>query len=279
MRPRAEWLETFLAIADSGSLTRAGARVARSQSTVSLQLQQLEDVLGVRLFDRDTRHVRLTAAGERLVPLAQRALEATDAAVRVGQEGAPRTVRVGVPEEYADRLLPALLAAAGRGGGSRFEVECTGSAELERRVEAHRLDLAVVLGDEIHAKGRPICSDPVIWLEAPGRDLSRQRPLPVALFDQDCSWRSKALDALDRGGVDFRVVFTSPSVAGVRAGIRAGVAVGVLARSTAGPDLEPVRSGEAPPSLPDAELALIGAALEDENALPIVQRVRDAVTA
>ncbi|MDZ7828752.1 MAG: LysR family transcriptional regulator [Halofilum sp. (in: g-proteobacteria)] len=278
MRPRAEWLDTFLAIADTGSLTRAGRRVARSQSAVSLQLQQLEELLGTRLFDRDTRHVRLTAAGERLVPLARRALEATDAAARVGQGSAPRTVRVGVPEEYADRLLPELLDVTGHGGGVRFEVECTASAELERRVDAHRLDLAVVLADEIRSRGLPICNDPVIWLEAPGHGLSRRRPLPVALFDQACSWRSKALDALDRAGIDFRVVFTSASVAGVRAGILSGVAVGALARSTAGSRLAPIPVVDAPPSLPHAELALIGAGLEDENAQPIVQRVRLAVT-
>jgi len=277
MRPRAEWLDTFLAIADTGSLTAAGRRVARSQSAVSLQLQQLESLLGTRLFDRDTRHVRLTAAGERLVPLARRALAATDAAARVGQESTPRTVRVGVPEEYADRLLPELLDATGPGRGVRFEVECTASAELERRVDAHRLDLAVVLADEIRAKGLPVCTDPVVWLAAPGCGLSRQRPLPVALFDQACSWRSKALGALDHAGIDFRVVFTSASVAGVRAGIRAGVAVGALARSTAGPDLAPIRSADAPPSLPDAALTLIGAGLEDENAQPIVRRVREAV--
>lgn len=100
----------------------------------------------------------------------------------------------------------------------------------------------------------------------------------MALFDQACSWRSKALDALDRAGIDFRVVFTSASVAGVRAGILSGVAVGVLARSTAGSRLAPIPVVDAPPSLPHAELALIGAGLEDENAQPIVQRVRLAVT-
>jgi len=277
-RPRPEWLETFLAIVDTGSLTHAGERVARSQSAVSLQLHRLEEALGARLFDRDTRHVRLTAAGERLLPLARRALAAADATALAAREDEPRTVRVGVPEEYADLLLPDLLDVTGpHTEAVRFEVECTGSAELERRVVRRRLDLAVVLADEVTERAHSICTDPVAWLEAPGFELGRRRPLPVALFDQACSWRSKALAALDRAGMDFRLVFTSPSVAGVRAGIRAGVAVGALARSTAGPDLRPMESADCPPPLPPAELALIGAGLEDEDAAPIVRRVRAAV--
>jgi DNA-binding transcriptional LysR family regulator len=280
MRPRPEWLETFLAIAETGNLTRAGVRVARSQSAVSQQLRLLENLLATRLFERDTRHVQLTPAGERLVPLARRALSATDAAAAVAGEGGPRTVRVGVPEEYADRLLPELLQISGTSGTAiRFEVECTASAELESRVVEQQLDLAVALGDEIEGRGHPICSEPVIWLEAPDRPVAGQRPLPVALFDQDCSWRSRALDALEHAGIDFRVVFTSASVAGVRAGIRAGVAAGALARSTAGPDLRPIPAGKGPPSLPDVSLVLIGTGLDDERARPIVQRVRAAVLA
>jgi DNA-binding transcriptional LysR family regulator len=278
MRPRLEWLETFLAIAETGSLTRAGTRVARSQSAVSLQLHRLEEVLGVRLFDRDTRHVRLTPPGERLIPLARRALEAADAAVLALDDRPRRTVRVGVPEEYADRLIPEVLGETGRHDPFLlFEVECAASPELEHRVRQRRLDLAIVLAEEIEGQGRPICSDPVAWLEAPGRGLSGRRPLPVALFDQACSWRSKALDALQTAGIDYRVVFTSASVAGVRAGIRAGIAVGALARSTGGAGLRTVDGPDAPPSLPPAELVLLGSGVGEADTDPLIERVRTAL--
>lgn len=275
MRPRLDWLETFLAIAECGSLTRAGGRVARSQSAVSLQLHRLEEALDARLFDRDTRHVRLTPAGERLMPLARRALEAADAAVLALSDRPLRTVRVGVPEEYADRLIPGVLDETGRHDPVLvFEVECAASVELESRVRQRRLDLAIVLAEEIEGEGRAIHSDPVVWLEAPDRAPSRRRPLPVALFDQACSWRSKALDALEAAGIDYRVVFTSASVAGVRAGIRAGYAVGALARSTAGADLRPVAGSGAPPPLPPAELVLLGEGVGEAATASLVERVR-----
>lgn len=277
MRPRLDWLETFLAIADTGSLTHAARRVARSQSAVSLQLRQLEGALDTRLFDRNTRCVRLTSAGERLVPWARNTLAAADAAALAVQDGGRRVLRVGVPEEYTDRLLPELLGVASRHDpGVEFEVECTDSAELERRVEQGRLDYAVVLADEIKGQGLAICSDPVLWMEAPGCNLSRQRPLPVALFDHACSWRHQALDALAGAGLDYRVVFTSASVSGVRTGIRSGVAVGVLSRSTAGPGLEPLGDAAQPQRLPDARLVLIGTGINDTDARLVVDRVRAA---
>lgn len=280
MRPRLEWFETFLAIAETGSLTRAGSRVARSQSAVSLQLGQLEKVLGARLFERDTRHVSLTRAGERLLPLARQALESADRAVHALGDRPRRTLRVGVPEEYADRLVPEVLDVAGRHDPALvLEVECAASAELESRLRRRRLDLAFALAEEIEGQGEPVCSDPVCWLEVPGRGVARRQPLPVALFDQACSWRSKALDALAAAGIEYRVAVTSPSVAGVRAGIRAGFAVGALARSTAGAGLQPVSGELAPPALPPAELVLLGEGVGGEDAAALIDRVRSALAA
>ncbi|MDZ7748478.1 MAG: LysR substrate-binding domain-containing protein [Halofilum sp. (in: g-proteobacteria)] len=260
MRMRLDWLETFVAIAESGSLTVAGERVARSQSAVSLQLRQLEDAVGARLFDRGPRHVALTAAGERLRPWARRALEAADGALGAAVLDEPRSVRIGVPEEYADGVIPELLAGLARGhGGVAVELQCAESAVLERRLAAGRLDLAFALADEVERRGEAVATDPTDWLCARGFDAAR-RPLPVAVFDQACSWRRRALEALEAAAIDYRVVFTSASVAGVRAGIRAGLAAGAIGRATASDDLEPLPAPAAPPALPASELVLLRAA-------------------
>jgi len=275
MRPRVEWLETFIAIVETGSLTKSTERVARSQSAVSLQLRQLEEAVGARLFDRDGRRVVLTAAGERLVPAARRAIEAVQATASLAQRPSPRLVRAGVPEEYADRLVPGLLKDLPvRAPALTVEVQCASSAILELRVRGGRLDMAFALAEEIDGEGEAIATDPVVWLQAPGARLARRRPLPVALFDQACSWRERAIDALDTAGVDFEIVFTSASVGGVRAGIRAGFAVGVLAASTAGEGLERLRGRHAPPPLPPAELVLLRGASRAEDAAVLIREAR-----
>lgn len=277
MRPRLEWLETFLAIVETGSLTKAGERIGRTQSAVSLQLRRLEEAVGARLLDRESRRVALTAPGERLVPLARRAVDAAHAAARVVRDHDRRMVRVGVPEEYADRLIPGLLRnVARRDPALAIEVQCASSDVLERRVRGDGLDMALVLAEEVNdGNGRPVATDPVVWLQAPHTSLPGRRPLPVALFDHACSWRSRAIEALESAGIDFQVVFTSASVAGVRAGIRAGFAVGVLATSTAGGELERIPDAAAPPALAPAELVLLPGTSRDLDVELLVSAVRE----
>jgi DNA-binding transcriptional LysR family regulator len=61
-------MRSFLAVADSGSVTAAAGRLYRTQSAVSLQVKRLEDSLGQPLFERQARGVMLTPRGEQLVP-------------------------------------------------------------------------------------------------------------------------------------------------------------------------------------------------------------------
>ena len=65
-------MRSFLAVADSGSVTAAAERLFRTQSAVSLQVKRLEQNLGQPLFDRQARGVVLTPRGEQLVPYARR---------------------------------------------------------------------------------------------------------------------------------------------------------------------------------------------------------------
>jgi hypothetical protein len=65
MRPLpSELLRSFAVVAQTGSFTAASERVSLSQSTVSQQIRRLEDLVGQPLFERDTRHVRLSHHGE-----------------------------------------------------------------------------------------------------------------------------------------------------------------------------------------------------------------------
>lgn len=278
MRPRIEWLETFLTIAETGSLTKTGERIGRTQSAVSLQLRHLEDAVGARLFHRDRRRMTLTDTGEILLPSARRAVDAADAAASVVRDVNRRVIRVGVPDEYVDRLVPGLLKRlAHRDPALAVEVQCADSGVLERRIRGDRLDAAFALAEEIDGRGEPVATDPVVWLQAPNTSLAQRRPLPVALFDHACSWRNRAIEALDSAGVDFEVVFTSASVAGVRAGLRAGFAVGPLAVSTAGDDLERVGGGYALPSLPPAGLVLLRGDCPDEDAALLLDGARKQI--
>lgn len=101
-------IKTFARIAEVGSFTRVATELGYTQSAVTMQVKQLERELGCVLFERLGRSVRLTPEGERLLPVANRMLQAADEASRIAQkpDEVSGTLRIGV----SDSLLVGVLA-------------------------------------------------------------------------------------------------------------------------------------------------------------------------
>lgn len=101
-------IRTFARIAEVGSFTRVAMELGYTQSAVTMQVKQLERELGCVLFERLGRSVRLTPEGERLLPVANRMLQAADEASRIAQKPGEvsGTLRIGV----SDSLLVGVLA-------------------------------------------------------------------------------------------------------------------------------------------------------------------------
>lgn len=106
-------LRVLLATAETGGLTAAGRRCGLSTAAVSAALKRLEAALGVRLFERTTRSVRLTAEGEVMVDHARRALDLVaegHALVRAGTRGLAGIIRVTVAAALAHEMMAQWLA-------------------------------------------------------------------------------------------------------------------------------------------------------------------------
>jgi LysR family hydrogen peroxide-inducible transcriptional activator len=104
-------LQYAVAVADELSFRRAAARCRVSQPSLSAQLAQLEDVLGVRLFERDRRRVLVTAAGKDIVERARRLLADADALFDAGKRASDPfvgTLRIGVIPTIAPYALPSI---------------------------------------------------------------------------------------------------------------------------------------------------------------------------
>lgn len=159
--------EYFVAVADEGGFGRAAVRLHVVQASVSQQIARLERELGLRLFDRTTRRVRLTAAGERLLPEARAALAAAARVKHVASEiahGGEGLLRLGTPRAFAERVHPALDLLAERVPALRVRLL---QEARERRIEALRsgeLDAALVRGDGPLAglSVLPVWDDPLI---------------------------------------------------------------------------------------------------------------------
>lgn len=105
-------IRTAVKVAESGSFVRASELLHVPTSTVSARVQALERSLGVKLFQRSTRRVRLTEAGQRFLEHARGGCEAFEDAISAATEMAqqPRgLLRIAAPALFANHILPQLL--------------------------------------------------------------------------------------------------------------------------------------------------------------------------
>jgi DNA-binding transcriptional LysR family regulator len=106
-------MRAFMAVARFGSFTRAAQLLHLSQPALTVQIRQLEQALGVRLFDRNTRTVSLTAVGRELIPAFQRLLQEFDAVVVNAKDLSAKrhgVVRLACLPSFASTILPGIIA-------------------------------------------------------------------------------------------------------------------------------------------------------------------------
>lgn len=253
-------LATFVAIAETGSHAAAAHRVNRSQSAVSMQMKRLEETLDKRLFRRIGRNNHLTPEGEQLLDFAQRILALNERAINAltcpELEG---RVRIGAPDDYAEQFLPNILSRFSQ-SHPRVEVEvvCEISSRLGARIEAGKLDLAIVNQTVVDGKGQLFRIEPLQWVTSIGHNIHEEPVLPLAAVPEDCSFRRAAEKALDAIGRPYRIAYMSASTLGMNVAVQAGLAVGVMPQSAICPgDLRILTEKDGFPSLPNAEIALL----------------------
>ena len=137
-------LHVFRTVVESGGITAAADRLHRVQSNVTTRVKQLEESLGVALFQRDSRKMTLTPEGHRLLGYAEQMLTLAEEARQSMRLSAPSgTLRVGSMESSAATLLPKPL---GQFHAAWPDVELTLSTGttgyLVDAVLGHRIDLS-----------------------------------------------------------------------------------------------------------------------------------------
>lgn len=247
-----DWLRTFVAIVDAGSLSAAAQRVHRTQGAVSVQLAKLEAVTGQALVLRGARQARATPAGEELLGHARRMLELQTEALGAMGAGPRLTgrMRVGVPDDYAaPYFAPVLRAFVSQHPSVHLELVCEQSTVLLPRLQRGELDLAIVSRPPQRALGTPLFDEPLVWVGARPQAVWRRDPLPVACYEAGSLARKEALAALRAAGRAHRIVYDSASLVGQLAAVDAGLAVAVLTRCSVPPHLAVLGGAEGLPPL------------------------------
>jgi DNA-binding transcriptional LysR family regulator len=261
-----ENLRVFRAVAAAGSFGRGAARLHLSQPTVSDRMARLERDLGVRLFLRGARGARLTQAGQRLLPYAQRCLALVDEAVAaVRAQGVPPPLRVAMHASFAPSLLPVVMDALAPLGRPVNATDAH-SEEIIDRLTDGTVDIGLVV--PVPHPGTiavaPFRTDPMICVAHPDHPLTRHTELRVV----DLAEAAIACTAWGPGAERFLTLLRSAPIPAHRlhtvspaetaaALARRGSHLGVLPRVTVAPDLAAGTLIELPVSdLPDWSLTL-----------------------
>ncbi|MFC3531361.1 LysR family transcriptional regulator [Vogesella facilis] len=237
-------LRAFLAVSQHGGFGRAGERVGLTQSAISRSIRELEEQLGVKLLDRTTREVLLTASGQRLTAQLSRVLDELDgvlAEARQAGEQAKGTVRVASSPTLSASLMPTCLAACGQ----RYP-----QLQLQILDQVQRLNLASVLAGEVDfglvveprtqpgLEGEAVLSDPFCLVLRDDHPLAAQpsvqwrqlQDAPLVLLDGNSGSRPLIEAALAAQGVTAQVVQQLGHSSAVFRVVEAGIGISVSPR-------------------------------------------------
>jgi len=215
-------LQYAVAVAETRNFRRAAEACHVSQPSLSAQLAEMEEALGVRLFERDRRGVLVTAAGEELLARARRVLLETDDLVDAGRRARDPftgTLRIGVIPTISPYLLPAIVPKL-RKRFPRLSLQWTEDKTevLRDRLEAGRLDGALLAleANVGEVESEIIARDPFVLAMPRGHPLG-QSEAPVAskelreaqflLLDDGHCFRDQALaycSSTHANELDFR---------------------------------------------------------------------------
>ena len=275
-------LQTLVVIVEEGSLQAAAERLYYSHSTVSMQLRKLETELGHQLLHRDTRGLRLTATGQRVVAYAREMLHTNRRLwAAVDEPRLEGVVRIGVPVDLAPLLRRTWARFADLYPHVQVEVRSDLSPCLLKQLDDDRLDLAVVTLHGNATRGDVLMRRPLLWVGSPGTRAPTRAPLPLAVGPPEtCVFRRAALNALDAGGRAYRIAYESQAFGALSSQIAVGLAVAPALPDMATPELE-ILAGPAAglPALPDMAICLCrapSAASRQAQALADVVRERVA---
>lgn len=243
-------LRSFVAVADSGGVTKAAGYLHLTQSAVSMQLKRLEETLGVSLLDRANRGVSLTAEGEQLLSYARRMLALNDEVyTRLTANDFKGEIVLGVPHDIVYPTIPAVLkefnAAFPR---MRVQLLSSYTRKLRQQFERGECDLALTTEESCGEGGETLAEKRLIWVGAPDGTSWRQRPLRLA-FEHNCYFRAPVQKRLDEAGIPWEMAVESDSTRTVEASVSADLAVHTVIDGMEPPYLERIPHGGALPEL------------------------------
>lgn len=235
-------LRTFLSVAKLLSFNKAAESLHYAQSSISGQIQALEEELGVKLFDRLGRRILLTEAGERLVPYAERIIDLADETrTEIGGGAEPEgSLTIRVPESLGIHRLPSVIYEfSSRFPGIRLKLTNCAHETLQKELRNGAIDLAFLLTESFHAANvevEALGAESLALVAGASNRLARKRLVrtrdlvgeTLLLSKVDCSYRRLFEKILDDEGIPLEATRIFHSVGFLKRCVMAGAGITIL---------------------------------------------------
>lgn len=276
-----DMLKTIVAIAETGNFSSAAKLLFRTPSAVSMQVKRIEEMLGQPVFNRDSRSVTPTADGEVLLEHGRRLLALNNQMVsRFVMPDIVGKVRLGATDDIAERMLPDLLQRFSQTHCCvTVDVVVDTSEVLNESVRNGTMDLALVTFNpkkKQSADLEPIFSEQLTWAGLKNGVAFEQRPLPVSVWQEGCSWRSSGLRSLEKMNIEHRVAFMSAHISGQRAAILADLAVAPIPLSCCVNEIVALNEADGLPELESYGVGMLMLKTPSEPALAAAEHIKNS---
>lgn len=251
-------VRAFVAVAETGGMTKAGDDLGLTQGAVSQQIKRLEETLQVRLFDRRRRGLLLTRDGERLLGLSANFLAANDEIWE--QMAAPAIrgeVKLGIPHDLVSTYLPIALGGFVAAHPSiQVSLVTEASPLLLDGVKGGHIDLAIVEEPMGPTEGDCLGIERLVWIGGRSGGAHRKRPLPLSMIGEECAFRGPVSLALGRVGIEWVSVFEQGTIEATMTVVKTGLAVSVSLASAVPDELKILGHSAGLPDLPSFAINL-----------------------
>lgn len=242
-------LRTFLALCEIRNFTKTAAHLHYAQSYVTTQIRQLEEELGVRLFERLGKTIAITEDGSSLVPYARQMLRTYEEMEHRFQNRKKGRITVGAAESIClGRLPPAVVAFQQGHPDIEFHLKVLDTDDFSPLLLSGSIDLALILDTAFHHPSLTTAlqmNEPISAFAAPGHPLIKKNTvspaefagMPLLLTGKGCAYRKVFEGTLLEAGVSPKIVLETGSIQVLIQMARSGLGICVLPVSAVSEEL------------------------------------------
>lgn len=229
-----EVIRSFVAIADTGSLTRAGDRLGLSQPAITIQMKRLQGLIGGPVLSRTPSGIVISDLGKLVLEHARRIIDSQDQMLHLVGGGPSGSLRLGI----SALMLPTLLATGFRPAEQRVSLIAEHSRDIRRGVVEGYVDVGCVLASSAdNAETADIILDrqsiPMTWVRSRDLTLEPGEAIPIISLPED----DYIIRPLKRAQLAFRIALHTPDMYARVAAVRSGIGISAAPLGIVPPDL------------------------------------------